>query len=33
MRDEIKVAVFWVIGLICLFISIGQLIDMAEKIW
>lgn len=32
MRDEIKVAVFWVVGLIYLFISIGQLIDMAEKI-
>ncbi len=33
MRDEIKVAIFWVFGLIILFISIGQLIDMAGKIW
>lgn len=33
MRDEIKVAIFWVFGLIFLFISIGQLIDMAGKIW
>lgn len=33
MRDEIKVAIFWVFGLIYLFISIGKLIDMAEKIW
>lgn len=33
MRDEIKVAIFWVFGLIILFISIGQLIDMTGKIW
>ena len=33
MRDEIKVAIFWVFGLIYLFILIRQLIDMAEKIW
>lgn len=33
MRDEIKVAIFWVFGLIYLFILIRQLIDMAGKIW
>lgn len=31
MRDEIKVAIFWVFGLIYLFISIGDLIDIAMK--
>lgn len=31
MRDEIKVAIFWVFVLTYLFISIGQLIDMAIK--
>lgn len=33
MRDEIKAAVFLVIVLTYLFISIEQLIDMAGKIW
>lgn len=31
MRDEIKVAIFWGFVLTYLFISIGDLIDMAMK--
>ncbi len=33
MRDEIKVAIFWVFGIVYLFILVLQLIDMAGQIW